>query len=279
MQNSLDVRCIERIGDSPQRPVCQPEFMPSQRPLRRQSDRTLQCRDGLCMTRRPPQRGSQPLPPDRGRRIPPYYLAIPPQSLVQLAIVLQSFAQLEVPLRPPRSILRNRRRQLLDAVWGERTFVEERTVGPSLGQDSIQQGFRSFLVGGVLVVAFMIEYYKGAGLVAVVALVFNGLFLMAILAGFQAVLTLPGIAGIVLTLGMAVDANVLIYARDPEDPLKQGRAREWLRLLWRDGLGRTSTQVLSEFYVIVTRKIAARVAPEDAWQEVQSFLEWDPQRR
>lgn len=101
-------------------------------------------------------------------------------------------------------------------------IVEERTVGPSLGKDSIQQGFRSFIVGGALVVAFMIAYYKGAGLVAVVALVFNVLFLMAILAGFQAVLTLPGIAGIVLTLGMAVDANVLISERIREE-LRAGR--------------------------------------------------------
>jgi preprotein translocase subunit SecD len=101
-------------------------------------------------------------------------------------------------------------------------IVEERTVGPSLGQDSIQQGFRSFIVGGVLVIAFMMAYYKGAGLVAVVALVFNVLFLMAILAGFQAVLTLPGIAGIVLTLGMAVDANVLINERIREE-LRAGR--------------------------------------------------------
>jgi predicted nucleic acid-binding protein len=80
-----------------------------------------------------------------------------------------------------------------------------------------------------------------------------------------------------MTVRCFVDANVLIYARDPEDPLKQERAREWLRLLWRDGLGRTSTQVLSEFYVTVTRRIAARVAPEDAWQEVTSILAWDPQ--
>ena len=79
-----------------------------------------------------------------------------------------------------------------------------------------------------------------------------------------------------MTVPCFVDANVLIYARDPGEPLKQQRAREWLRVLWRDGLGRTSTQVLSEFYVTVTRKIAARVAPEDAWQEVSAMLAWDP---
>ena len=101
-------------------------------------------------------------------------------------------------------------------------IIEERTVGPSLGRDSIEQGMVSFIVGGALVVVFVIAYYKGAGLVAVVALVFNVLFMMAILAGFQAVLTLPGIAGIVLTVGMAVDANVLINERIREE-LRTGR--------------------------------------------------------
>ncbi len=102
-------------------------------------------------------------------------------------------------------------------------IVEERTVGPSLGRDSINQGITSFIVGGTLVILFVIAYYKGAGLVAVTALVFNVLFMLAILAGFQAVLTLPGIAGIVLTVGMAVDANVLINERIREE-LRAGRA-------------------------------------------------------
>jgi preprotein translocase subunit SecD len=102
-------------------------------------------------------------------------------------------------------------------------IVEERTVGPSLGQDSIQQGITSFIVGGSLVIIFMIAYYKGAGLVAVVALVFNVMYMLAIFVGFQAVLTLPGIAGTVLTVGMAVDANVLINERIREE-LRAGRA-------------------------------------------------------
>lgn len=102
-------------------------------------------------------------------------------------------------------------------------IVEERTVGPSLGRDSITQGITSFIVGGAFVILFMIAYYKGAGLVAVVALVFNVLFMIAMLAGFQAVLTLPGIAGIVLTIGMAVDANVLINERIREE-IRAGRA-------------------------------------------------------
>lgn len=101
--------------------------------------------------------------------------------------------------------------------------AEERTVGPSLGKDSIQQGINSFIVGGAFVVLFMILYYKGAGAVAVAALIFNLLYMIAILAGFQAVLTLPGMAGIVLTVGMAVDANVLINERIREE-LRAGRA-------------------------------------------------------
>ena len=102
-------------------------------------------------------------------------------------------------------------------------IAEERTVGPSLGQDSIKQGVTSFIVGGGLVIVFMIAYYKGAGLLANIAVIFNIIYLLAFLAGFQAVLTLPGIAGIVLTIGMAVDANVLINERIREE-LRAGRA-------------------------------------------------------
>ena len=96
-------------------------------------------------------------------------------------------------------------------------IVEERTVGPSLGRDSIRQGVISFVVGGSLLLLFMFAYYKGGGLLADVALAFNVLFMMAILAGFEAVLTLPGIGGIILTTGMAVDANVLINERIREE--------------------------------------------------------------
>ena len=80
-----------------------------------------------------------------------------------------------------------------------------------------------------------------------------------------------------MTAPCFVDANVFIYARDPAEPLKQVRAKEWLAVLWREGLGRTSTQVLSEFYVNVTRKLAVPVAPDDAWLEVRSFMAWRPQ--
>lgn len=102
-------------------------------------------------------------------------------------------------------------------------ILEERTVGPSLGRDSIRQGVISFIVGGSIVVLFMLVYYRGAGLVADVALVFNVLYLLAVFAGFKAVLTLPGIAGIVLTMGMAVDANVLINERMREE-LRAGKS-------------------------------------------------------
>lgn len=96
-------------------------------------------------------------------------------------------------------------------------IIEERTVGPSLGEDSITKGFRSVALGYILVGVFMIFYYMRAGTVSAAALVFSVLFILGILAGFKATLTLPGIAGIILTIGMAVDANVLIFERIREE--------------------------------------------------------------
>jgi preprotein translocase subunit SecD len=96
-------------------------------------------------------------------------------------------------------------------------IVEERTVGPSLGEASIRAGFISVTVGLLLVALFMIMYYRTAGVVADIALLLNVILILGILAGFKATLTLPGIAGIVLTIGMAVDANVLIYERVREE--------------------------------------------------------------
>jgi preprotein translocase subunit SecD len=96
-------------------------------------------------------------------------------------------------------------------------IIEERTVGPSLGEDSINKGSISVLIGYLTVGLFMIMYYKRAGTIAAASLVFTILFLFGVLAGFGATLTLPGIAGIVLTMGMAVDANVLIYERIREE--------------------------------------------------------------
>jgi preprotein translocase subunit SecD len=96
-------------------------------------------------------------------------------------------------------------------------IIEERTVGPSLGQDNIDQGFRSVIIGFVLVLIIMAIYYKAFGLVANVALTANLVLIVALLSMLGATLTLPGIAGIVLTVGMAVDANVLIYERIREE--------------------------------------------------------------
>ena len=96
-------------------------------------------------------------------------------------------------------------------------ILEERTVGPSLGTDSIRMGLLSMCVGGILVILFMVAYYKGSGIVADFALMLNILIIAGGLAGFGATLTLPGIAGIILTIGMAVDANVLIFERIREE--------------------------------------------------------------
>ena len=102
------------------------------------------------------------------------------------------------------------------------TIVQEQVVGPSLGAESIRAGLISFIIAFILVLLYMIFFYQGAGLVADVALVTNVVFLFGTLAAFGATLTLPGIAGLILTLGMAVDANVIIYERVKEE-LKAGK--------------------------------------------------------
>jgi preprotein translocase subunit SecD len=96
-------------------------------------------------------------------------------------------------------------------------IVEERTVGATLGEASIQSGFNSALAGLIIVAIFMIFYYRTAGAIANIALILNIIFILGILSAFKATLTLPGIAGIVLTIGMAVDANVLIFDRIREE--------------------------------------------------------------
>jgi len=96
-------------------------------------------------------------------------------------------------------------------------ILEERTVGPSLGSDSIRQGIIATLIGSLLVILFMIVYYRLSGLIADTALILNIIIILGVLAGFKATLTLPGIAGIVLVIGMAVDANVLIFERIREE--------------------------------------------------------------
>jgi preprotein translocase subunit SecD len=118
--------------------------------------------------------------------------------------------------------------------------LEERTVGPSLGQDSINKGIKSAIIGSLLVVIFMLVYYRLSGLVANVALIMNMVLLLGALAALGARLTLPGIAGIALTVGMAVDANVLIYERireemrlgkPPRTALEAGYARAFLTIV------------------------------------------------
>jgi SecD/SecF fusion protein len=110
-------------------------------------------------------------------------------------------------------------------------IVEEEVVGPSLGKEAVNAGLWSFIIAFILILIYMFAYYNFAGLVADLALVTNIFFLFGVLASFGAVLTLPGIAGIVLTLGMAVDANVIIYERIKEEV----RAGKGIRLAVADG--------------------------------------------
>jgi preprotein translocase subunit SecD len=102
------------------------------------------------------------------------------------------------------------------------TTLEERTVGPSLGRDSIRQGVLASLIGFIALIAAVLLYYHGAGVNAVLALLLNLVILLGMMAYFKATLTLPGIAGIILTLGMAIDSNVLVFERIREE-LREGK--------------------------------------------------------
>ncbi len=119
-------------------------------------------------------------------------------------------------------------------------IIEERTVGPSLGMDSILKGSQSAIYGLVIVAMFMMIYYRIAGILADLALVLNIIFIMAVMAYFNATLTLPGIAGIILTIGMAVDANVLIFERMREE-LKRGKT---IRASIEQGYGNAFSAIL-----------------------------------
>ncbi len=130
--------------------------------------------------------------------------------------------------------------------------MEERSVGPSLGKDSIDKGKRAGIIGIAAVVVFVSIYYKGAGVIAAITLILNVFGLMAILAALGATLTLPGIAGITLTVGMAVDANVLIYERIREE-LRRGVA---MRTAISDGFAHAWSAI---FDANVTHGIAASV--------------------
>ncbi|MEG2756545.1 MAG: protein translocase subunit SecD, partial [Mucinivorans sp.] len=119
-------------------------------------------------------------------------------------------------------------------------IVQDSVVGPTLGQESINAGMSSFVLAFVLVLIYMILFYNTAGMVASVALVTNLFFLFGVLVSFGAVLTLPGIAGIVLTMGMAVDANVIIYERVKEE-LRSGKG---LSLSLKEGFSNAYSAII-----------------------------------
>ncbi len=119
-------------------------------------------------------------------------------------------------------------------------IVDESVVGPSLGQQNINDGLMSFIIALVVVLFYMFFYYRGAGIVSDIALVANLFFLVGALASIQAALTLPGIAGIVLTIGMAVDANVLIYERIREE-LRNGRS---IKAALKEGYNRAYSAII-----------------------------------
>ena len=119
-------------------------------------------------------------------------------------------------------------------------YLEERTVGPSLGADSIRAGVRAAVIGMVAVLVFMLLYYRGAGINADVALILNLIILLGFMGYFGAVLTLPGIAGVILTVGMGVDSNVLIFERireelrngkTPPSAVDQGFSHAWITIV------------------------------------------------
>jgi preprotein translocase subunit SecD len=143
-------------------------------------------------------------------------------------------------------------------------ILENRTVGPSLGHDSISRGIKSIWVGGLLVILAMALYYRVSGVVAVIALVLNIIFIAAMLSLFGATLTLPGLAGIVLTVGMAVDANVLIFERIREE-LRLGRAP---KLALESGYGKAFMTIID---ANITTLIAALVLFQFGTGSVRGF--------
>lgn len=189
------------------------------------------------------------------------YLALVLDGVVQKAPVIKS----RIPAGTPTSITGNFTDEeardtmiLLRAgkLPAPMKVVEERTVGPSLGRDSIRSGLRAMLIGGLLVVLFMLIYYRAAGAVAVGALVGNILVIIAFMSSLpvspKPALTLPGLAGIILTIGMAVDANVLIFERIREEL----RNQKTIRAAIRDGYERAFMTIMD---ANVTTLIAAAV--------------------
>jgi preprotein translocase subunit SecD len=119
-------------------------------------------------------------------------------------------------------------------------ILEERTVGPSLGNDSIRQGIHATLIGTLLVILFMMIYYRISGTIADLALIINIVLVLGVLAAFRATLTLPGIAGLLLTVGVAVDANILIFERIREE-LRTGKT---IRLALDTGYNRAFMTII-----------------------------------
>ena len=132
-------------------------------------------------------------------------------------------------------------------------IIEERSVGPSLGSDSIREGLTAGVIGTVMVVLFMAIYYQLSGLIAIVAMLLNIVYLIACMAGFGATLTLPGLAGIVLTIGMSVDANVLIFERIREELRNSKTVRQAVQLgydrAFRTILDAHVTTLISAFFL------------------------------
>jgi preprotein translocase subunit SecD len=141
---------------------------------------------------------------------------------------------------------------------------EERAVGPALGADSIRQGITATLIGSALVIAFMLVYYNVSGAIANVSLILNLVLIIALMGAFQATLTLPGIAGLVLTVGMAVDANVIIFERIREE-LRAGRTA---RMAVQEGFRRSRLTILD---ANVTTMIAAFILYYLGTGPVQGF--------
>ncbi len=189
------------------------------------------------------------------------YLALVLDGVVQKAPVIKS----RIPAGTPTSITGNftdeEARDLMILLRAGKLpapmkIVEERTVGPSLGRDSIKFGVRAMLIGGVLVVLFMLIYYRAAGAIAVGALGSNIFLIVAFMSSLpvspKPALTLPGLAGIILTIGMAVDANVLIFERIREEL----RNNKTVRAAIRDGYERAFTTIMD---ANITTLIAAAV--------------------
>ncbi len=143
-------------------------------------------------------------------------------------------------------------------------FVEERTVGPSLGQASIDAGFRAIVIGLAGIMIFMIIYYRASGVIADFCLLLNMIFILAIFSWLKATLTLPGIAGLILTVGMSVDANVIIFERIKEE-IKKGKSP---RVAVTNGFGRAFWTI---FDANLTTLIAAFILSQVGTGPIKGF--------